>query len=119
MGLWLVGPQSAKRAEYEGSRGEVRDGTPPSQKVPAAQEGVERLGGKQVPVWDLGSSTHRGWPFLPLVWLTPLSPLGHTDHPGPTWGAPTLGDSQPHPRAAPTCTWTAALSHRSPYRYYT
>ena len=30
MGLWVVGPQFAKRAEYEQPRGKVRDSTLPS-----------------------------------------------------------------------------------------
>ena len=86
----------AKRAEYEQPWAKVRDSTPP----PVESSGLgrsERLGGRQVPLWDLGprspgSSTPRGWPFLSLVWLTPLSPESHRAHPGPTWGTPTLGD---------------------------
>lgn len=78
MGLWVVGPQFAKRAEYEQPWGKVRDSTLPSQKV-LAWGGERGLVVKQVPLWDLGprspgSSTPRGWPFLSLVWLTPLSP---------------------------------------------
>ena len=33
MGLWVVGPQFAERAEYEQPWGKVRDSTLPSQKV--------------------------------------------------------------------------------------